>query len=244
MQAETATKVQRKRTTKEDAASLKPGLEIDSLAPAYKEIERMIAYFREDMGFRDIRITPVIQTQGKRRSCYGHFTSAKVWKTKDGMQSHEIQISAEHLTRPAMDIATTIRHELVHASNCENAIVDTSNGGTYHNKRFLQSASAFGLEMAPKTTTNGHGITKGFTAVYEAIVAQELQPDDGAFTLARQIVAAKPKTKGKMNKWSCECTTIRAAVEVVAVCQKCDSSFLMVDRVESAVTRLFLKSKL
>jgi hypothetical protein len=224
-QTETVARVKRQCTTKEDGASVLPGLEIASLAPAYKEIERMIAYFREDMSFRDIRITPVIQTQGRRRSCGGYFTYDKIWENKDGVRSHEIQISSEHLSRPAMDIAVTIRHELVHASNCENGIVDTSNSGTYHNKRFLKGANAFGLEVEPKTATNGHGITKGFTAVYEAIVAQELQPNDDAFTLARETVAAKTKTKGKMKKWSCGCTTIRAAVEVVAVCQKCNTSF-------------------
>jgi len=40
-----------------------------------------------------------------------------------------------------------------------------------------------------------------------------------------------PKKKGrsKMKKWSCDCTNIRAAVEVEATCNKCSNTFKLQD---------------
>jgi hypothetical protein len=202
------------------------GLQIESLRPALDEIERMIAYARQDMGFLDIRITPVIQTQGQR-NCYGFFTFGEIWQTTEGKGSHEIQISAEHLARPAIDIYATVRHELVHARNFECGIKDCSNGGRYHNAKFKSSAESYGLVCGDKTASNGHGVTT-LDPVYAAQVLAELQPDDNAFTLARQIQAKKakkPKDKTKMLKWSCACTNIRAAVEVHAICSACGDVF-------------------
>ena len=61
--------------------------------------------------------------------------------------------------------------------------------------------------MSEKTKKNGYGITVGFTPMWEAIILAELRPDDNAFTLVREIVEAKKKTKSptKMRKWTCEC---------------------------------------
>jgi hypothetical protein len=199
-------------------------LQIESLRPALAEVERMIEYFRQDMDFQNIRITPVIQTQGQRK-CYGRFTLDEIWKTNDGKGSHEIQISAEHLARPAIDIAATVRHELIHAKNWEGSVKDCSNNGKYHNGKFKASAESYGLICHEKTASNGHGITT-LDPVYAAQVLGELQPDDTAFALARQLLAKrKPKQKTTMSKWTCGCTIIRAAVEVAATCDACGETF-------------------
>jgi hypothetical protein len=205
-----------KSRTKSKSKIQENGLEIESLRPALAEIERMVTYGQLDMGFKNTRITPIIQTQGQR-TCYGHYTTDLRWETTDGKGSHELQISAEHLARPAIDIYATIRHELVHAKNVECGIRDCSNNGKYHNAKFKAEAELYGLVCGEKTDSNGHGITR-LSAAYQAQVIGELQPDDSAFNLVRQIVQAKKKAKGKMFKWSCGCTNIRAAVEVTAIC--------------------------
>lgn len=200
------------------------GLQIESLRPSLAEVERMIEYGMLDMPFKDIRITPVIQTQGQR-NVLGHFSlDDKRWVNSDGKGSHEIQISAEHLARPAIDIYATVRHELIHALNFECGISDCS-GNNYHNGKFKATAESYGLVCQEKTKNNGYGITT-LDPVYAAQVLAELQPDDSAFTLARRILAArKPKAPTKMLKWSCGCTNIRAAVEVVATCGTCGEVF-------------------
>ena len=200
------------------------GLEVLSLRPALAEIERMIEYARQDMDFKDIRITPVPQTQGQRE-CYGHFTKEKIWQTRDGKGSHEIQISTEHLARPAIDIYATVRHELVHAKNFECGIDDTSRGGSVHNRKFKTSAESYSLVCGERTDKNGYGITT-LDPVYAAQVLAELQPNDDAFYLQRQILAKrKPKAKTAMLKWTCGCTNIRAATEVQATCNACGEKF-------------------
>lgn len=199
------------------------GLQVESLRPAYEEIERMIEYGKQDMGFKNVRITPVIQTQGKR-SIFGHF-QPNAYITDDGQQAHEIMISAENLMRPAMGIYETVRHELVHALNYECGVSDCSRSGTYHNAKFNETAERFGLICADKTEKNGYGITK-LTSIYEEQVLHELAPRDEAFKLARQVVESNKAKKKKANdKWTCGCTIIRATSEVDINCNKCGNDF-------------------
>jgi hypothetical protein len=215
----TATKTRTKRTPKQ-----LPGLWQQSLIPAMTEVERYVDYAKRDMGFKDIGITVVIQSQGQR-NCYGYFTNDEVYKSTSGKDSHEIQISSEHLARPGIDIYATVRHELVHANNWECGVKDCSNKGNYHNRKFKASAESYGLVCHEKTTSHGYGITT-LDAVYAAQVIVELQPDDNAFTLARKILAnRKPKAKTAMLKWTCGCTNIRAATEVTATCHACGEVF-------------------
>tara|TARA_R110002020_G_scaffold243381_1_gene456863 strand:- start:21 stop:707 length:687 start_codon:yes stop_codon:yes gene_type:complete len=219
------TKTKPKKRVSKKKVQPEIGLVQESLKPALTEVERYVEYFKQDMGFKDTRVTVVLQTQGKR-SVLGHFTTQKVYKTKDGLGSHEISISTEHLSLGAMPTAVTVRHELIHALNYENGVSDTSNNGVYHNAKFLKSAEEFGLVQEEKTKKNGHGITKGFNPIYEAIVLQELKPDDSAFDVAREITEARSKTKAKVknHKWVCACgIAIRAAVTVNGICQNCDS---------------------
>ena len=213
--------------TKVKATPKVKGLELVSLSPASAEIERMIEYFREDMGFNSIRITPIIQTQGQRK-CYAHFTTDARWARTDGQKgSHEIQVSAESLARPATEIAATVLHELVHAKNCDSGITDCSNGGTYHNAKFKATAEQYGLQCLEKTSINGHGLT-ALSPVMEARIIAELQPNDKVFTMYR-LTVPKGKSKSKMRKWECGCMVIRAAKEVTAVCTACDEPFVEAD---------------
>lgn len=77
-----------------------------------------------------------IQTSPK---AYGHFTVNQVWKDKTSAY-HEINISAEFLSRPFENVMATLLHEMVHLYCAINRISDTSNGGRYHNKNFKRLA--------------------------------------------------------------------------------------------------------
>lgn len=74
----------------------------------------------------------------------GHFTTGKVWRAEQG-HYHEINISAEHLSRPIENIMATMCHEMVHYYCQLNNIKDVSQNGRYHNKHFKEEAQKRGL---------------------------------------------------------------------------------------------------
>lgn len=81
----------------------------------------------------------VIITIQSSPKAYGYITVHKVWK--DNQDSyHEINISAEHLSRNIENVLATLMHEMVHLYCMVNNVSDTSNGGRYHNKRFKEEA--------------------------------------------------------------------------------------------------------
>ena len=58
---------------------------------------------------------------------------------------HEINVGAGTLARPIEEVTATLLHEMVHYHNYINGIQDCSRGGTYHNRKFRDSAEAHGL---------------------------------------------------------------------------------------------------
>ena len=228
----TKTKTNKKVTAK--------GLVQVSQIPAEIEIERMVDYFKQDMGFKDLRLTAKVQTQGKQRSFYGSATKQIVYKSDDGKGSYELQISSEHLNRSAMQIATTVRYILVLFKAFEDGVrVTSGTNDIYHNRKFLDIGTHYGLDLYVTSELessvfkkHGFGLIKGFNPIYEAIVLQELKPDDSAFTVVRQIIEAKKKTKAptKMIKWTCECgVNVRCAVDLDATCNECGTDFVKDD---------------
>ena len=87
---------------------------------------------------------PTITIQSTPKA-YGHFSLRDdAWISKNG-KTHEINIGAGTLARPIENVCATLLHEMCHYWNCENGIQDCSRGGTYHNKRFKETAEAHGL---------------------------------------------------------------------------------------------------
>lgn len=60
---------------------------------------------------------------------------------------YEINLCAEHLARPFEQVAGTLLHEMVHLYNLQVGVQDTSRGGTYHNKKYKESAEQHGLNV-------------------------------------------------------------------------------------------------
>ena len=94
--------------------------------------------------FESVLSRPTITIQSTPKA-YGHFSLRDdTWISKKGA-SHEINIGAGTLARPIEDVAATLLHEMVHYYNFVNGIQDCSRGGTYHNRRFRDSAKDHGL---------------------------------------------------------------------------------------------------
>lgn len=96
---------------------------------------------------------PIISLK-KTPSAYGHITCSKVWQA-GGENKYEINISSATLDRPIEETAATLLHEMVHEYCLENGIKDTSNNGTYHNKRFKEQAEATVLRSCITRSTAG-----------------------------------------------------------------------------------------
>ena len=92
-----------------------------------------------DAFFENALSRPTITIQSTPKA-YGHFSLREdTWVSKLG-GTHEINIGAGTLSRPIEQICATLLHEMVHYHNYINGIQDCSRGGTYHNRRFRDSA--------------------------------------------------------------------------------------------------------
>ncbi len=79
---------------------------------------------------------------------YGHVTTSKVLTNDKGNASYELNIGADYLDRPIENIVATLVREGCHLYAIQNNTKDTSNKGTYHNKRFKALAEERGLQEA------------------------------------------------------------------------------------------------
>src|SRR5438132_560721 len=85
---------------------------MNTIKPAIIELERIFTELAPLFG-RDLPL-PVITIQSKgRRNALGWHWKDK-WQNGTPGKLTEINISAEHLDRPAEDIAETMLHEMVH----------------------------------------------------------------------------------------------------------------------------------
>lgn len=110
--------------------------------------------------------------------------------------SHEISLSPEYFLRPIENWVATLQHEMVHLY-CEiNDILDTSNNGVYHNKRFAKVAREHGLEIE-KEATIGWSVTNPSPEF--ASWCDTLKVDTNIFTYFRQI-AKRAETKVNPKK--------------------------------------------
>ena len=158
---------------------------------------------------------------------YGWCTTWKAWKVveeeqvKDGY--FEINVCAEHLTRPFYQVCATLLHEMVHLYNLQIGVKDTSRGGTYHNKKFKEEAEKRGLLI-------DKDYKYGWTVTY-------LQPStekfidtlgDNKFEMQRdkalKCLPKGGKSSSSSRKYVCpSCGTIvRATKEVNIICGDCN----------------------
>ena len=197
-----------------------------SLKPVIEELESLFSKFNARF-FTDKLEKPVITVSPDHtRGAYGWCTGWKAWKAGEDEGHYEINLCAEYLNRPFEETCGTLIHEMVHLQNLQDGIQDTSRSGTYHNKKFKETAETHGLTVEK-------GEKYGWHKTALAPEALEFVQSLGkkGFTLVRpRPLGLKGSSKGggsSSRKYVCPCcgTIIRATKEVHVICAECDVEF-------------------
>lgn len=160
---------------------------------------------------------------------YGWTSVHQIWRAGED-KYYEINVCAEYLDRPIVEVARTMLHEMAHLYNIIHEIQDVSNNGYYHNKKFKATAEAHGLviEQDPK-----YGWTLGtLTPEAEAWVLDTFGADSLDVSRQKEAPTGKANKRGSINrsrKYVCPCcgTSIRATKEVHVICGDCDEDMTL-----------------
>ena len=190
--------------------------------------------------------TPIITVQSSV-GAYGHLVCSKIWYNAElDKGQYELNIGAEHLTRPIEEVTATIIHECTHLYCLMHNIQDTSNRGIYHNKKFKQIAEekgklkierhdVYGWTLTSPTEEtmnfcieNGFediAVNRGFTFnIGKLIGGNEDTKEDG------ENGEEKPKTKtSSTRKYICpHChNSFRATKDINVICGDCNVQFVL-----------------
>lgn len=171
--------------------------------------------------------------EGKRKNAYGWIESQKHWN-QNGKERHEINISVDYIgERTVVQTITTLMHEMAHLYNTQNGIKDTTRGGTYHNKRFKESAEAHGLVCEP----NEHIGWAHTTPTPETREWIEKNIPIKSFRVYKQIAEKEPnesKPKQSMRKLVCPLcgNAARVTKDISILCGECSSEEKLVQMIE------------
>lgn len=193
-----------------------------SIRPAIEELERMFVAFAPLFG-RDMPLPVItIQTKGRMNALGWHWKDK--WQNSGPGRLTEINLSAEFLSRPTDDVSETLLHEMCHYANSLDEISDCTSR-QYHNLHFKARCDQIGL-VCEKYPGRGWAKTSLSDELRARVRAASVNAD--AFSLFR---AGTTTVKGatRMKKWRCSCTTLRAAVQVEAICIKCGLAFTRQD---------------
>ena len=184
------------------------------------EIEKALEQFNTilfDGKLENVLIT--LQTKG--RGNFAGWCWSEKWVRKESSHT-EINICAEYLTAGYETLMEVLIHEMSHAINSQNGIKDCSKT-QYHNKHFKASAELAGLHVE-----NGK---KGwaYTSIAKGGIAEkalnEIDINRDVFIYQRKEQGSRVKAPTKLKIWSCGCTNVRCAVELLAECQDCGNEF-------------------
>lgn len=214
-----------------------------SLKPVLEQLESLFSSFNGKFYNGELQRPVITVSPDTTKGAYGWCTAWKVWSTREKVVDlskatpdeleamknegfYEINICAEHLSRPFDQIAETLLHEMVHLYNLQVGVQDTSRHGTYHNKKYKEAAEAHGLAVAKHEK---YGWTK--TSLNEEAQAFVNGLQDRKFQLYRKPVlkglGGKSKTKQSTRKYVCPVCgcIIRATKEVNVICGDCGVNF-------------------
>lgn len=131
-------------------------------------LEKMFRTINQD-SFGGLLEEPIITIQSTP-GAFGHVTVGKAWKRGEEHR-HELNISADWLSRPIEEVIATMIHEMAHLMNIQNNIQDCSRGGTYHNRKFKEEAEKHMIQVA-KHDKYGWTITTPTEELLEYIICQ------------------------------------------------------------------------
>jgi len=148
-----------------------------------------------------------------RRTTLGHYRPGR---NGFGLR-YEIFLNAWYVDRPLAAKLGTLCHELAHAWQEVHG-----NPGTppYHNKEFRQKAASLGLII------DSRGRTQYVPGLFSDLLQREgIDASDLFLPSGLPVLASRTR----LRKHSCECpTSFWAAVEISAMCDLCQSAFVLV----------------
>jgi hypothetical protein len=163
--------------------------------------------------------TPAIRLTGIRRA-YGTYLFGR---NSFGLR-HEITLNTRYRGRSPDAWLRTLLHELLHEWQALHGT--PSRSGAYHNREFRDKAASFGLLV--DAAGRSAGVVDGpFTKVLaRAGITAASEEKSPVRRLGPELdVRAAAASPTKMQKWSCGCTNVRAAVVLQATCNACGNRF-------------------
>jgi hypothetical protein len=164
----------------------------------------------------------------RRQLRLGRFSPC-AWQ-HDGDEVAEVLIGAEGLARGAEPVLATLLHEAAHGLAYQRQIRDTSRGGRYHNRRYLEVAQSVGLQVAHhpqlgwSSTTLSNQARDRYSAQVRAL--------DAALQAHRHRHDARAARGSGRNLLGCRCRCgrrIRVSAAALAqapiVCERCGHAF-------------------
>jgi hypothetical protein len=172
--------------------------------------------------FNEELIKPVITVSpDERAKATGWFVCKEVWQ-ENGVDTGEVELNicANFLNRPLIDLAETMLHEMCHNYAYVNKIQDCSRSGTYHNKLFQRIAEMHGL-IVEKVPTIGYARTS-LADASKAVIEKFLSDEKVIFRL-HNLKGAKIKGSST-RKYICPVCgmSVRATKKVNIICADCD----------------------
>lgn len=172
---------------------------------------------------------PVITVQrDERNKTNGWWSVKKVWKADaEDEGEHELNMTAQQLSRPLYEIAATMLHEMCHQYASVNKMQDTSRGGNYHNKLFKKIAEEHGLQVkqAPTIGWSDTSLTNDSQKFIDNFIDEH--PD---FHLIYRLPVFKGQTLKTSSTRKCVCPvcgmSVRATKEVRIMCLDCTISMV------------------
>ena len=120
---------------------------------------------------------------------HGHFTPFDSW-IDGNVPLKEINLGAESLKRPVVEVIATLLHEMVHYYCFVNKIKDTSRGGTYHNKRFKEECEKRDLIISYHSRI-GYSLTKPGPVLYDLVEEYGWKEKTRLFRTGKKISSSK-----------------------------------------------------
>lgn len=187
----------------------------DNISSVERKLEEFFLTLNHNY-FGDMLDKPLIVIKSDLKNSQKISTN-KIWSNEED-EYYEISISAGLLNKSIVDIVVAILHQCVHLWDAKCGIKDTSRGGSYHNKRFKESAESHGLEVE-YNERNGWADISASQQLLEFIECQKWE----SFSLTRT-----PKTFDSSNlhhrKYFCpNCKkSVRATKIVRILCLDCN----------------------
>lgn len=184
----------------------------------------MLYDFINENYFKNELVKPVITVlPDERDKAAGWFIAREVWKENGADKGEtEINISANFLNRPPINIAETLLHQMCHQYAYANTVQECSRNGKYHNRIFKRIAETHGLTVQ-KVPASGYAQTELTEGSKKAI--EKFLVDTGVSFIYRELTPKGAKIKSSSTRKyvcpSCD-LSVRATKKVNIICADCN----------------------